>query len=212
MTVAANTLAVNLLDPHSLLSSFGALGIFLILVAETGLLIGIVLPGDSLLFTAGLLCTTTGSHTLHMSLPTVLLAAAGGAVVGAQIGYLLGQRAGAPLVNRPGQPRVQAAFARGKQALDRYGPARAIVLARFIPLVRTVINPLVGAIGVAPSTFLAAQVAGGLIWALGVTLAGYALGSRIPSIDTYLLPIIAVIIVLSLIPVALELRRHRREP
>jgi membrane-associated protein len=84
------------------------------------------------------------------------------------------------------------------------------VLARFIPLVRTVVNPLVGTIGVPARTFAVWQVIGGLVWSLGVTTAGYVLGNRIPGIDTYLLPIIAVIVVLSLIPVVLELRRGLR--
>ncbi len=99
---------------------------------------------------------------------------------------------------------------RTRVTLERYGTGKAIVLARFIPLVRTVVNPLVGTIGVPARTFALWQVIGGLVWSLGVTTAGYVLGNRIPGIDTYLLPIIAVIIVLSLIPVALELRRGLR--
>lgn len=85
------------------------------------------------------------------------------------------------------------------------------MLARFLPLVRTVLNPLAGAAGVPVRTFTQWQVAGGLLWSLGVTLAGYALGSRIPSIDRYLLPIVAVVVVVSLIPVLLELRRAHAE-
>ncbi len=188
-------LAVNPLDSHSVLSSFGAWGLFIVLVVETGLLIGLVLPGDSLLFTAGLLCATSNSQSLHLSLPEVLLAAAAGALVGAQLGYWLGGRAGPTLLSRPARPRLQAGFLRASESLDRYGPAKAIVLARFIPIVRTVINPLAGMVGVGMRTFTLAQTGGGLLWALGVTLAGYALGSRIPNIDTYLLPIIAVIVV-----------------
>jgi membrane-associated protein len=83
-------------------------------------------------------------------------------------------------------------------------------LARFIPIVRTVMNPLAGVVGIAPRTFLIWQTVGGVVWSAGVTLAGYLLGSHIPSIDTYLLPIIAVIVAVSLIPVALELRRGAR--
>jgi membrane-associated protein len=100
--------------------------------------------------------------------------------------------------------------ARAGEVIDRYGPAKAIVLARFIPIVRTVMNPMAGVLAVPPRIFVPAQVAGGLGWTIGVILAGYWLGSRIPGIDTYLLPIIAVIVLLSLIPVALEIRRVRR--
>jgi len=209
MQFAASALALNPLDPHSLLSAFGALGVFLVLFAETGLLIGFFLPGDSLLFTAGLLCTTSATSTLHLSLPTVLFAAAAGALLGAHVGYLIGKRAGPRLLDAPDRPRLQAGVVRSREALERYGTGKAIMLARFIPLVRTVLNPMAGTIGVPLRVFTLWQVVGGLIWSLGVTLAGYALGSRIPSIDKYLLPIIAVIIAVSLIPVALEVRRSR---
>jgi membrane-associated protein len=204
-------LALNPLDPHSLLSTFGPAGVAVVMFAETGLLIGFFLPGDSLLFTAGLLCATTAGSTLHLSLPWVLLAAVAGALVGAQTGYLIGRRAGPALLERPDRPRLQAATARAREALDGYGTGKAVVLARFIPLVRTVLNPLAGALRVPVKAFTLWQVVGGLLWSLGVTLAGYLLGSQIPSIDTYLLPIIAVIVVLSLIPVARELLRARRQ-
>lgn len=204
-----STLALNPLDPQSLLSSLGALGVFLVLFAETGLLVGFFLPGDSLLFTAGLLCTTTATSTLHLSLPVVLVAGAAGAVLGAQVGYAIGARTGPALLRRPGRPRLQQAATRAQEALEHYGTGKAIVLARFIPLVRTVMNPLVGALGVPARTFALWQVVGGLVWSLGVTLAGYVLGSRIPNVDRYLLPIIAVVVVVSLVPVALELRRSR---
>jgi membrane-associated protein len=197
------------LDPRSLLSGLGALGVFLILFAETGLLIGFFLPGDSLLFTAGLLCTTSATAAVHLSLPVVLVAAAGGALLGAQVGYLIGRRAGPRLLDRPDRPRLQDAVNRSRIALDRYGYGKAIVLARFIPLVRTVLNPMAGTVGVPVRVFTLWQVVGGLIWSVGLTLAGYALGSRIPNVDKYLLPIVALIIVVSLIPVALEVRRSR---
>jgi membrane-associated protein len=204
-----SVLALNLLDPQSLLSSLGTLGVFVILFAETGLLVGFFLPGDSLLFTAGLLCTTGAASAVHLSLPAVLVAAAGGALLGAEVGYLIGRRVGPRLLDRPDRPRLQHGVIRTREALERYGTAKAIVLARFIPVVRTVVNPLAGTVGVPAGVFTVWQVLGGLVWSLGVTLAGYGLGSRIPSIDRYLLPIVAVIIVVSLIPVALELRRSR---
>jgi membrane-associated protein len=210
-TVAmTSTLAtLNPLDPHSLLSSLGALGVFLVLFAETGLLVGFFLPGDSLLFTAGLLCTTAAGSSVHLSLATVLPAAVGGALLGAQTGYLVGAKAGPALLDRPDRPRLQQAVARADRALHRYGHGKAIVLARFIPLVRTVLNPLAGTVGIPLRTFTLWQVLGGVLWAAGVTMAGYLLGESIPSVDKYLLPIIAVIILLSLIPVALEVRRSR---
>ncbi|GAA1236068.1 DedA family protein [Oryzihumus leptocrescens] len=205
---AAATL--NPLDPHSLLAGLGALGVFLVLFAETGLLIGFFLPGDSLLFTAGLLCTTGAGSAVHLSLGSVVLAAIAGALLGAQTGYLIGVKAGPALLDRPDRPRMQAAVQRARHALDRYGTGKAIVLARFIPLVRTVLNPLAGTVGVPARSFTLWQAGGGIVWAAGVTLAGYALGSQIPSIDHYLLPIIALVVLLSLIPVGVEVLRSRR--
>ena len=203
-------LVSTLLDPHALLASFGALGVFLVLFAETGLLIGFFLPGDSLLFTAGLLCTTAATSTVHMSLPLILLAGAAGALSGAQVGYLLGRRIGPAMLDRPDRPRMQQAVVRASEALERYGTGKAIVLARFIPLVRTVLNPLAGTVKIPVRTFTLWQVVGGLGWSLGVTLAGYGLGTQVPNIDRYLLPIVALVVIVSLIPVGLELRRTHR--
>jgi membrane-associated protein len=201
--------ALNLLDPHSLLASAGALGIFLILFAETGLLIGFFLPGDSLLFTAGLLCASPSHSAVHLSLPAVLIAATAGALAGAEAGYFIGRGAGQALLIRPGRPRLRAGVDRARTTIERYGPRRAVVLARFIPVVRTVMNPLAGAIGIPLALFTIWQAAGGVLWTAGITLAGYALGSRISGIDRYLLPIIAVIVAVSLIPLLLEVWRRR---
>ncbi len=201
---------MSLLDPQHLLASFGALGLLVILFAETGLLIGFFLPGDSLLFTAGLLAATPAASAAHLPLAWVLVAGAAGALLGAQVGYVIGRRAGPALLDRPDRPRLQAAVRRAEEVLERYGHGKAIVLARFIPVVRTLMNPLAGTVGVPAGRFALWQVAGGLVWSLGVTLAGYVLGSRIPGIDAYLLPIIAGVVVVSLVPVAVELLKARR--
>jgi membrane-associated protein len=203
-------LAVNVLDAHSLLATFGTLGIAVVLFAETGLLVGFFLPGDSLLFTAGLLCAGSASAPGHLSLPWVLLAAATGALAGAQTGYLLGRRAGPAFLARTRSRKIAEGTARAGEILHRYGYAKAIVLARFLPLVRTVLNPLAGVLGVPARAFTLWQVLGGLLWTVGVTLAGYALGASVPNVDRYLLPVIAAVVALSLVPVALEVRRARR--
>jgi membrane-associated protein len=202
-------LALNPLSANDLLSSFGTIGILVVLFAETGLLIGFFLPGDSLLFTAGLLCAA-GSGALHLSLPWVLLAAAAGALLGAQAGFWLGHRAGRALEVRSGHPRLLAGMHRAEGMFARYGPAKAIVLARFIPVVRTVLNPVAGALRTPAATFTMWQVVGGLVWTVGLVLAGYALGATVPGIDAYLLPVIGLVIVVSLLPIAVELRRERR--
>ncbi|MFF3861353.1 DedA family protein [Streptomyces sp. NPDC002209] len=207
---AATHLAVNLLDAHSLLATFGVIGIAVVLFAETGLLVGFFLPGDSLLFTAGLLCAGTTDKSATLSLPAVLAASVVGALAGAQCGYLIGRRAGGTLLTRSRSKRLHEGAQRADELLTKYGHAKAIVLARFVPVVRTVLNPLAGALNVPARVFTLWQVVGGLVWTVGLVLAGYALGSSIPDVDRYLLPIVAVIVALSLLPLAIELLRSRR--
>lgn len=201
--------AVNVLSATSLLSSFGALGIAVVMFAETGLLVGFFLPGDSLLFTAGLLCASGSSAAVHLTLWQVLIASLAGALIGAQTGYVIGRRGGPALLARTRSRKLHEGAARAGELLERYGHAKAVVLARFIPVVRTVLNPLAGALGVPARTFTVWQLAGGTVWSVGLVLGGYGLGSSIPHVDTYLLPIVALIVLVSLAPLALELRRGR---
>jgi membrane-associated protein len=204
--------ALNPLDPTSLIRTFGTIGVLAIVFAETGLLVGFFLPGDSLLFTAGLLCTgsTAAGHGTVLSLPQVLIASVVGALAGAQVGYVLGRRAGSTLLSPNRSKRIQDGTRRAQELLEHYGHAKAVVLARFIPGVRTLLNPLAGALHVPVKVFTIWQVAGGLVWSVGLVLAGYALGSSVPNVDKYLLPIIALIVAVSLAPLAVELFRSRR--
>ncbi|MET8751742.1 DedA family protein [Streptomyces sp. NPDC004667] len=201
--------AVNLLDAGSLLSAFGALGVAAVLFAETGLLVGFFLPGDSLLFTAGLLCVAGDRGPVHLSLPQVLCAAVAGALLGAQTGYLLGRRGGRAVLARSRSRKLHEGAAKAEELLDRYGHAKAIVLARFVPIVRTVLNPMAGALNVPARVFTLWQVTGGLVWTVGLVLAGYALGSSVPNVDRYLLPIVALVVLVSLTPLAVEVIRRR---
>ncbi|WP_240802581.1 DedA family protein [Streptomyces sp. A0642] len=209
LSSAPPPLAVNLLDAGSLLSTFGALGIAVVLFAETGLLAGFFLPGDSLLFTAGLLCVPGTHGPVGLSLPQVLTAATAGALLGAQTGYWIGRRGGRALLARGGAERLRQGAARAEGLLARYGHGRAIVLARFVPVVRTVLNPLAGALGVPVRSFTLWQAVGGVAWTAGLVLAGYGLGASVPNVDRYLLPIVAVVVAVSLIPLAAELVRSR---
>jgi membrane-associated protein len=202
--------AVNLLDAQSVIATFGTIGIAVVLFIETGLLVGIVLPGDSLLFTAGLLCGTSDTSTVHLHIGWVLLATAAGALLGAQVGYYIGRHGGPRLLLRKERPRLTEATQRTRDFIERYGVAKAIVLARFVPVARTLVNPLAGIVGVPHRVFTAWQVVGGLLWSLGIPILGWQLGSHIHNIDHYLLPIVAVIIIASLIPAGLEFRRRRR--
>lgn len=208
--ITTSAVALNVLDPHSLLSSFGTLGVALVLFAETGLLVGFFLPGDSLLFTAGVLAATPVTAATHLPLPWVLVAAVIGACVGAQVGYLIGRRAGPALFERKDRPKLRQGRDRAQFYLDRYGYPRAIVLARFVPVVRTVLNPVAGILEVPARSFTLWQVVGGLVWSIGVPLAGYWLGSSIQNVDHYLLPIVAGVVVVSLIPIGVEIIRARR--
>ncbi|MFI9600413.1 DedA family protein [Streptomyces sp. NPDC004069] len=206
----SSQLAVNVLDAQSLLAAFGVLGVGVVMFAETGLLIGFFLPGDSLLFTAGLLCTGTADRGVKLSLAPLLVAAVIGALAGSQCGFLLGRKAGGALLARSRSPRLREGAERAEELLERYGFAKAIVLARFVPVVRTVLNPMAGALGVPTRTFTLWQVVGGLAWSVGLTLAGYALGSSVPNIDKYLLPVIGLVVIVSLIPLVPEVLRSRR--
>jgi membrane-associated protein len=200
------------LDPTHLLNSFGALGVLIILFAETGLLIGIVLPGDSLLFTAGVLSATVKPGDVHLNLAVVMVCAFVGAVLGAECGYLIGRKAGPRLFAREDSRFFKRSHVeRTREYLEKYGEGKAVVLARFVPIVRTLMNPLAGVAELDARVFTVANLIGGLLWGVGVTLAGYALGKSIHNVDRYLLPIIAVVVLLSLIPIVLEVRRSRQE-
>jgi membrane-associated protein len=202
-------LAALSLNPRDLLDSFGpwaTLGLLLIIFAETGLLIGFFLPGDSLLFTAGILASQ-GNLNIAVIATGCFLAA----VIGDQVGYTIGHRAGPPLFRRPDSRVFKQRYVdRTREFFDKHGP-KTILLARFVPVVRTFAPVLAGVGEMDRRTFTTYNVVGGFVWAVGVTVAGYLLGSAIGSdIDKYLLPIIAVIVVLSILPPLIEMRRERR--
>lgn len=205
-------LAVNVLDPRSLIEAAGLIGILVIVFAETGLLLGFFLPGDSLLFTAGI-AASTGIGGVKLSLPALLILCPIAAIAGAQLGYVIGRRIGPALYRRPDSRLFRQEYvARAQHYFDRFGPPKAVVLARFVPIVRTFLNPVAGVLAMPVRTFTTWNIVGGILWAIGVVMLGYALGSQLPggSIDRYLLPAVAVIIVLSLVPIAVELWRTHR--
>jgi membrane-associated protein len=205
-------LAVNILDATSVVSTFGTIGLIAIVFAETGLLIGFFLPGDSLLFLAGAYCATKpGGTEPHLNLGVVLVGVILAALLGAQTGYFIGRKAGPVLFDRPNSRIFKRQnVEKAHEVLRKYGETRAIIFARFIPVVRTFMNPVVGTINTDLRTFTIANVVGGVIWAAGVTLLGYALGGAV-HIDKYIIPVTIVIVLLSAIPVLLEVRKQRRE-
>ncbi|HMG26702.1 MAG TPA: VTT domain-containing protein [Acidimicrobiia bacterium] len=203
-------LAALSLDPRDLLESFGpwaTIGLFLIIFAETGLLIGFFLPGDSLLFAAGILASQGNLNIAVIALGCFLAA-----VIGDQVGYTIGRRAGPPLFRRPDSRIFKQKYVdRTKEFFEKHGP-KTVLLARFVPIVRTFAPVLAGVGEMSRRTFTTYNVVGGFIWGVGVTVAGYMLGEVIGanSVDKYLLPIIAVIIVLSILPPVIEALRERR--
>jgi membrane-associated protein len=201
---------MNFLDPNHLINSYGTLGIFLIIFAESGLFFGFFLPGDSLLVTAGLLAATHESSRVHLNIAVLLIGIPIAAILGDQVGYWFGARVGPSLFRRPESRFFKPDhLARANEFLEQRG-ARTIVLARFIPAVRTFTPIAAGASHMRYRLFVPYNILGGILWGVGVTLAGYTLGSSVKHIDRYLLPIILVVIAVSLIPVALELRRSAR--
>ena len=206
---------MNLLDAKSIIVDLGLLGILGALFAETGLLIGLILPGDSLLFIAGLAASGSAATLLggaHLSVAGLFVGAPIATILGSQLGHYIGHRFGRPLFDRPdGRVFNRSRVVATEKWLKKYGPGRAIVLARYIPFVRTLINPLCGIVRIPASKFLLWNVIGGIIWADGIALLGYILGEKLKgSIDSYLLPIIGVIILLSLLPLGLEIIREIR--
>lgn len=194
------------MDPKSLLQTFGTIGLFAMVFAESGLLIGFFLPGDSLLFTAGLLASQG-----QLNLAVILVGCFVAAVAGDQVGYVFGQRVGPALFRRPDSRLFKQRYLeRAQEYFETYG-SKTIVLARFIPIVRTFAPILAGVGKMRYRTFVTFNMAGGLLWAVGVTLLGYVLGETIPNIDRYLFPAIAVIIALSLIPITREALKVRRQ-
>ena len=193
------------MDPKSLIEAFGTLGLFAIVFAESGLLVGFFLPGDSLLFTAGLLASRG-----VLNFPLILAGCFAAAVVGDQVGYLIGRRAGPAVFRRP-ESRFfhQGNVDRATAFFDEHGP-KTIVLARFIPIVRTFTPVVAGVAHMNYRKFVTFNVLGGFLWAIGVTSLGYALGESIPDVDRYLLPIILLILGISFIPVFREVLKMRR--
>jgi membrane-associated protein len=196
----------TLLSPNHLIETFGTLGLIAVVFAESGLLIGFFLPGDSLLFTAGLLASQG-----KLNFAVILVGCCVAAAVGGQVGYLIGVRVGPALFRRPDSRLFKHEYVEQAQGyFDRYG-SRTIVLARFVPIVRT-FAPVVAGISNMPwRTFAIYNVIGSVVWGAGVLTLGHILGDTVPNIDKYLLPMILLIIAVSGIPVVLEVLRARRQ-
>lgn len=196
---------LHYLDPEFLIQTLGFAGIVAIVFAESGLFFGFFLPGDSLLFTAGLFASQG-----HLSIVPLLIALFVAAVAGDSVGYAFGRRAGPALFTREDSLFFHKKHVeRAKAFYDKHG-VKTILLARFVPIVRTFAPIVAGVAGMQYSTFIRYNVVGGLLWTLSMTLLGYILGATVPGIGDYLEYVIILIIALSLVPVVHEYLKERR--
>ncbi|WP_431679591.1 DedA family protein [Kitasatospora sp. KL5] len=212
-----NQLAVNLLDAKSLISSLGAIGLLAIIFAETGLLVGFFLPGDSLLILAGVAASSAASSVLgdgaKLPIALLLVGAPICAIVGAQLGHLIGTKVGPRLFDKPDSKIFRREYVvKAEYYFDKFGPAKAVVLARFIPIVRTFLNPVAGTLEMPAKTFFVWNVVGGVLWTESMLLIGYFFGDAMaPVIDKYLIPAVALIVLISISPIIVEVIRERRK-
>jgi membrane-associated protein len=198
---------MSFLDPRTLIETFGYVGLFFIIFAESGLFFGFFLPGDSLLLTAGLFAFK-GDLSLWVLMPLLFVAA----VLGDNVGYWFGRKTGPPLFKRE-----QSLLFRPKNLLaakafyDKHG-GKTIILARFMPFIRTFAPIVAGAVEMEYRKFMTFNLVGGLLWAIGVTLAGYTLGGLFSPevLDKYFLVIVLVVIFLSVLPTAIHIWNDNR--
>ena len=206
---------MNPLDAKEIVATLGTLGVLATLFIETGLLFGLLLPGDSLLFVAGIAASGTAREIFgnQLSYVQLLIWAPIAATIGSQCGHWLGAKYGRPFFDRPNSKFFnQERVAQTERWLMKYGLGKALILSHFIPFVRTLINPLCGIIGIPAKKFFIWNIIGSYIWTVSLITAGYLLGERLEgSVDKYLLPIVALIIALSLAPIAIEFLKDRKK-
>ena len=194
-------------DIPEMIRAFGYLGLFLIVFAESGLFFGFFLPGDSLLLTAGLLAYK-GELNILILLPLLFVAA----VLGDNVGYWFGQKVGPPIFNRPNSLVFRREnLLKARAFYEKHG-GKTIILARFMPFIRTFAPIVAGAVDMPYRSFLLFNLVGGVVWAIGVTLAGYFLGSIIPEeqLERYFLAIVVAVIIISALPAVIHVWQESR--
>lgn len=197
---------LELFDLKNLILTIGLVGLCVVIFIESGLFFGFFLPGDSPLFTAGFLASQ-GYFDLRVLIPLTLVSAIGGN----QFGYWFGHRLGRPLFERDDSLFFRKKYLLKAEEFFEHHGAAAIVLARFLPAVRTFTPIVAGAARMRYRRFAIFNTLGGTLWVVGLTLGGYAFGSFVPDVDRYLLPVIVLIIVVSALPTALHLWAENRE-
>lgn len=198
---------MHLFDLVALIQLVGYPGLFIAVFLESGVFFGFFLPGASMLFTAGLLASQ-GFFNVWVLIPLLTLAA----ILGDSAGYWFGSKVGVKLFERKDSRFFrQEHLARARNFYEHHG-VLAIVLARFLPIIRTFAPIVAGIVKMRYRTFLMYNIAGALIWAAGVTFIGFYLGEKIPGVQDYLTPIILLIIAATCIPVVREYMRQQKEP
>ncbi len=188
-----------------LIETAGYIGVFSMVFAESGILLGAVLPGDTLLFTAGLLASKG-----YFSITILLIGTFVSAVLGDSVGYWTGKRFGRRLFNREESFFFKKSYVtKAEHYFEKHGK-KTIFLARYLPVMRTFSPILAGIAGMEYTSFLTFNVLGALAWTLSITLAGYFLGTHVPNIDKYVLPIVVGIFVISFIPIIKQIFDARR--
>lgn len=187
-------------DLTEIIKTIGLIGVLGVVFAESGLLVGFFLPGDSLLFTSGFLASQN-----YLNIYALVIGCFIAAVAGDSVGYAFGRKFGKKLFKREDSIFFHKKhLEKARQFYEKHGK-KTIILARFLPVVRT-FAPIVAGMGdMHYPTFLSYNVIGGFLWAVGLTLAGYFLGKSMPDVDKYLLPIIGLIIILSVFPTAVHI-------
>jgi len=182
-------------DLSSLVEGIGYIGIFAIIFAESGVFLGFFLPGDSLLFTAGILASQGVFNLIILATLTFL-----GAILGDNFGYAFGKKVGPSIFTKEESLLFKKSYITTTENFYKKHGGKTIILARFIPIVRTFAPILAGVGTMNYRVFFSYNIIGAALWAVGLTVSGYLLGNIIPSPDTYLLPIVAIIIIASIIP------------
>lgn len=194
------------LDLKEIIQTIGYAGVNFIIFAESGLLIGFFLPGDSLMVTTGLLASQG-----YFNIVIFLITAPLSAIFGDSVGYWFGKKVGPAIFKKEDTLIFRKSHVQKAHSFYEKHGGKTIIIARFIPIVRTFAPIVAGVAGMHYSKFLSFNIFGGLLWTLGMLLLGYFLGNIIPDVDTYLLPIIAVIIFLSILPGIIEAYKHNKD-
>lgn len=195
-----------LLSPEHLILSVGLLGLFIIIFAESGIIVGFFLPGDSLLFTAGFLASRG-----HLNIFILVIGSFFAAVLGDSVGYWFGKKIGPELFKKEHSFFFNKKHIQSSRKFFEKNGRKTVVLARFMPVVRTFTPIIAGVAEMEYTTFLSFNIIGGFIWTAGLCLLGFFLGKNIPNVDHYLLPIIVLIIIISFIPSIVHFSRGQNK-